>query len=52
MANRNQVECLSNCYGEECLACNEAYKNDVDNCPCRKNCPGEINRNFISFIKY
>jgi len=39
IANENQIECLSNCNGDDCLACNEAYKNDVDNCPCRKNCP-------------
>jgi len=39
MANKNQVECLSNCNGDECLACDEAHHKDVDNCPCRKNCP-------------
>ena len=41
IANENQIECLSNCHGDECLGCNEAYQNDLDDCPCRKNCPGK-----------
>ena len=52
MANKNQIECLNNCNGDECLACNGAYQNDVDNCPCRKNCPGEINQKLICIHQY
>ena len=47
MANKNQVECLSNCIGDECLACDEVHQKAVDNCPCRKNCPGGLNKNSV-----
>ena len=43
MANQIQIECLINCDGDECLACDEAHQKAVDDCPCRKNCPGETN---------
>ena len=51
IANKNQIECLSNCYGDECPACNEAYQNDLDDCPCRKNCPGKSYKEFVFFKK-
>ena len=41
MANEKQVECLSNCDGKDCLACDQAHEDDVNNCPCQKNCPGK-----------
>ena len=49
IANEKQIECLSNCNGDECQTCNQVYQNDVDNCPCRKNCPGKNYQEFLFF---
>ena len=51
MANKKQAECVGNCEGDECLACDEEHQKNVDNCPCRKNCPGELNQNLIFIDK-
>ena len=35
-------ECLQSCVEfSECFACNETYEEDIQNCPCTKNCPSE-----------
>ena len=45
MANKNQIECLNNCNEDDCFACDEIHKKEAENCPCRKNCPGESDKN-------
>ena len=35
-------ECLESCVElGECFACNETYEENIQNCPCTKNCPSE-----------
>jgi len=39
LANEKLVECMSTCEGEACRECDQNHEDDLDNCPCQKNCP-------------
>ena len=39
MAHQKLIECINRCEDEECFECDKAHVEDVNNCPCEKNCP-------------
>ena len=44
MMNKKLVQCLQECVGNDCLQCDKIHEEDVSNCPCNRNCPGECNK--------
>ena len=52
MMNEKLNTCVADCHTEEeCISCYETHKQDIQNCPCGKNCQG-LKNNSLFYFKY